>query len=456
MLSRRPLKPAWDIFRATQIPSTQSRAFQTSPYPPRASRLSRRYLPSRVPRRIGMPGPAGGGFRLTFGDLAMHTSFPECGQGEYTQFAEECLAPCATTIVLSDTTGRVTVTCGRFRPEARRPERVQFFDWPAGCRDGYNPGMMTEHAEPGELLQRLRDNVAQVFLGRADVIDHLIVGLIAGGHVLIEDVPGVGKTILARALAKSVQSTFSRIQLTPDLLPSDVIGVSIFNERTREFEFKRGPLFASIVLTDEINRATPRTQSALLEAMNEAQVTVDGQTMSLGRPFMVIATQNPFEFEGTYGLPENQMDRFALRISIGYPSAEQEARIILEQPARRAIEEIGAVMSADQVIALQDAADAVKVSEAVMDYTLRFVQATRGHRHLDLGVSPRGAQALVRAAQAMALLDGREYVLPDDIKALAGPVCAHRVLSKSYLDDSQSNSTSHIISQMIEETTVPV
>jgi len=308
----------------------------------------------------------------------------------------------------------------------------------------------------GASLQSLRDNVSQVFLGRPLVVDQLIVGLISGGHVLIEDVPGVGKTILARALAKSVSCSFSRIQLTPDLLPSDLLGVSIFNDRTREFEFNRGPVFANIVLADEINRTTPRTQSALLEAMNEGQVTMDGQSMTLGRPFMVIATQNPFEFEGTYFLPENQLDRFTLRISIGYPSAEQEARIIQEQPARKSIEKISAVMDGEEVCRIQEAVDDVKVDGSVMDYVLRFVEATRQHRHLDLGASPRGSQALVRTAQAMALLEERDYVLPDDIKSLAVPVCAHRVLSKSYLDDSQSSSTSHIISQIIEEIVVPV
>jgi MoxR-like ATPase len=314
------------------------------------------------------------------------------------------------------------------------------------------------HRSPGpsELLQTLRDNVATVFLGKRSVIDQLIVGLICGGHVLIEDVPGVGKTILARALAKSVDCTFSRIQLTPDLLPSDLLGVSIFDERTREFEFKRGPIFAHIVLADEINRATPRTQSALLEAMNECQVTVDGQTMLLDHPFMVIATQNPFEFEGTYFLPENQLDRFTLRIAVGYPTAEQEARIIMEQPARKALETLQPVMCGPDIRAMQDAADAVRVEPSVLDYVLRFVEATRQHRHLDLGVSPRGAQALVRSAQALALLEGRDYVSPDEIKTLAVPVCAHRVLSKSYLEDSQSSSTSHIIAQIIDEVTVPV
>jgi len=290
----------------------------------------------------------------------------------------------------------------------------------------------------------LRANVCKVFLGRREVADQLVVGLIAGGHVLIEDVPGVGKTILARALAKSIQCSFSRIQLTPDLLPSDLLGVSVYNEQSREFEFKPGPIFANIVLADEINRTTPRTQSALLEAMNEAQVTVDGRTLTLGRPFMVIATQNPFEFEGTYSLPENQLDRFTLRISIGYPSSEQEIRIILEQPARKTLEQLTPVMTAEEAVELQDTVDQVRIDPSVMEYTLQFVEATRHHSHLELGVSPRGSQALVR------------YIIPEDIKALAVPVCAHRVLSRSFIDDSQSSSTSHIISQVIEEIPVPV
>jgi len=316
--------------------------------------------------------------------------------------------------------------------------------------------MTTGPHSPAELVQALRANISKVFLGRTEVVDQLIVGLIAGGHVLIEDVPGVGKTILARALAKSIQCTFSRVQLTPDLLPSDLIGVSVYNERTREFEFKRGPIFAHIVLADEINRTTPRTQSALLEAMNEAQVSVDGRTYCLGRPFMVVATQNPFEFEGTYFLPENQLDRFTLRISMGYPTIEQEVRIILDQPARKAIEHVQPVMGGEEVTALQDGLDDVRIDPAVMDYALRFVTATRKHPHLDLGVSPRGSQALLRTAQALALLQGRDYIIPDDIKVMAVPVCAHRVLSKSYIDDTHSRPTVEIISQIISEIPVPV
>jgi MoxR-like ATPase len=307
-----------------------------------------------------------------------------------------------------------------------------------------------------ERLTRLRENVAKVFLGRVEVIDQLLVGLLAGGHVLIEDVPGVGKTILARALAKSVQCSFARIQLTPDMLPSDIIGISIYNDKNKTFEFKKGPIFANIVLADEVNRTTPRTQSAMLEAMNEGQVSVDAKTFTLDKPFMVVATQNPFEFEGTYFLPENQLDRFTLRITIGYPSPEQEARIIMEQPAKVALKDLEPVLNAEEVLELQDAVDQVHVSSEVLNYLLKFITATRTHKHLDLGLSPRGGQTLMRAAQARAMIEKRDYVIPEDIKELIIPVCAHRVLSKSYLDENQASSTSSLISQIINEIPVPI
>ncbi|NLE28436.1 MAG: MoxR family ATPase [Phycisphaerae bacterium] len=307
-----------------------------------------------------------------------------------------------------------------------------------------------------ERLARLRENIAKIFHGRVEVIDQLMVGLLSGGHVLIEDVPGVGKTILARALAKSIQCSFARIQLTPDLLPSDIIGVSIYNEKTKTFEFKKGPIFANIVLADEVNRTTPRTQSAMLEAMNEGQISVDAKTFTLDRPFMVIATQNPFEFEGTYFLPENQLDRFTLRITIGYPSPEQEARVIMEQPAKTAMRDLEPVLSSQEVIDLQDAVDKIHVSAEVLDYVLRFITATRNHKHLDLGLSPRGGQTLMRAAQSRAMVEKRDYVIPEDIKRLAVPVCAHRVLSKSYLDENQTTTTASVITEIINEVAVPI
>jgi MoxR-like ATPase len=307
-----------------------------------------------------------------------------------------------------------------------------------------------------ERLTRLRENIAKVFLGRVEVIDQLLIGLLSGGHVLIEDVPGVGKTILARALAKSVQCSFARIQLTPDLLPSDIVGISIYNDKTKSFEFKKGPIFANIVLADEVNRTTPRTQSAMLEAMNEGQVSMDAKTFTLDKPFMVVATQNPFEFEGTYFLPENQLDRFTMRITIGYPSPEQEARIIREQPGKVALKDLEPVLNSQEVLELQQAVDKVHVSPEVLDYTLKFITTTRSHKHLDLGLSPRGGQTLMRAAQARAMIEKRDYVIPEDIKDLAVPVCAHRVLSKSYLDENQSSSTSNVIAQIINEIPVPI
>jgi MoxR-like ATPase len=307
-----------------------------------------------------------------------------------------------------------------------------------------------------ERLARLRENIGKVFHGRVEVIDQLMVGLLSGGHVLIEDVPGVGKTILARALAKSIQCSFARIQLTPDLLPSDIIGVSIYNDKTKSFDFKKGPIFANIVLADEVNRTTPRTQSAMLEAMNEGQVSVDAKTFMLDRPFMVIATQNPFEFEGTYFLPENQLDRFTLRITIGYPSPEQEARVIIEQPAKTAMRDLEPVLTSQEVVDLQNAVDKIHVSVEVLDYVLRFITATRNHKHLDLGLSPRGGQTLMRAAQARAMVEKRDYVIPEDIKHLAVPVCAHRVLSKSYLDENQTTTTASVISEIINEVSVPI
>ncbi|MCK6456272.1 MAG: MoxR family ATPase [Phycisphaerae bacterium] len=304
-------------------------------------------------------------------------------------------------------------------------------------------------------LQRLRENVSSVFLGKPDTVRQLLAGLLARGHVLIEDVPGVGKTVLARALARSIHCTFSRIQLTPDLLPSDILGVSIFNEKTGLFEFKKGPIFAHIILADEINRTTPRTQSALLEAMNEAQVSVDGQSFRLDRPFMVIATQNPFEFEGTYFLPENQLDRFILRIRIGYPSRQDERRILREEPDRAPLEALQPVMQASDVVALQSLTERVRIDAEIIDYLQAIVEATRRHESLEVGVSPRGALAMVRAARAMAVLDGRDYVVPDDVKQLAVAVCAHRVVGKSYLHDGRAQRNDEIIEEILEQVAPP-
>jgi MoxR-like ATPase len=308
---------------------------------------------------------------------------------------------------------------------------------------------------PEQPFERLRENIRSVFFGQSRAVDQLLIGLLGRGHVLIEDVPGVGKTVLARALAKSIDCRFSRIQLTPDLLPSDVLGVSVFNNESHTFEFKPGPIFANVILADEINRTTPRTQSALLEAMSEEQVSVENQTLHLDRPFMVIATQNPFEFEGTYYLPENQLDRFLLRITVGYPDRAAEQRIITLQPARTKLEELKPVMSAAEIVALQDKVPSVKLDGALIEYILNIVEATRNDEELHLGVSPRGALALTQACQAAALLKGRDYVIPDDVKELVVPVCAHRVISKTYLHNGDANVTARVLQRILDETATP-
>lgn len=306
-----------------------------------------------------------------------------------------------------------------------------------------------------ETIDRLRDNIRTVFLGHTRAVDLLMIGLLARGHVLIEDVPGVGKTVLAKALAKSIQCKFSRIQLTPDLLPSDVLGVSIFNTQTQQFDFKPGPIFANIVLADEINRTTPRTQSALLEAMSEEQVSVENQTLHLQRPFMVVATQNPFEFEGTYYLPENQLDRFILRVSVGYPERSAEHRILMTQPGRNALDLLQPVTSAQEVVRLQDIVPNIKLDASIVDYILDLVEATRHEDALHLGVSPRGALALTQAVQASAVLNGREYATPDDVKTLFNPVCAHRVVSKTYLHNGDANATGRVLQTILDRTPAP-
>jgi len=283
----------------------------------------------------------------------------------------------------------------------------------------------------------------------------LLIGLIARGHVLIEDVPGVGKTVLARALAKSIDCKFSRIQLTPDLLPGDVLGVSIYNQTSQTFDFKPGPIFANIVLADEINRTTPRTQSALLEAMSEEQVSIENLTMPLQRPFMLVATQNPFEFEGTYHLPENQLDRFVVRIAVGYPDRQAEYAILTTQPGRTTLDQLKPVMSAQEIIDLQNAVPNIKLDRAVVDYILDLVEATRHDDGLHLGVSPRGALALTQASQASAALAGRDYVIPDDVKGLFLPVCAHRVISKTYLHNGDANATASVLQSILDRSATP-
>jgi MoxR-like ATPase len=288
-------------------------------------------------------------------------------------------------------------------------------------------------ASPAELVAALEANIARVIRGKPGAIRHAVIALLARGHLLIEDVPGVGKTTLARALAASIGVSFHRIQFTSDLLPSDIVGVSVLDPKSGQFEFRKGAIFANLVLADEINRTTPRTQSALLEAMNDGQVSVDGRTHPLEAPFLVIATQNPEEHYGTYPLPESQMDRFLLRIRMDYPSPEDEKRILLESPGRAsdALAGLGAVLRIADVRALQDAAEHVHLAPELAEYILAVARETRQSPHLALGVSPRGALSWRNAARASALADGRDYVLPDDLKSLALPVLAHRVVAAS-------------------------
>jgi MoxR-like ATPase len=283
-------------------------------------------------------------------------------------------------------------------------------------------------AEIQQFAQTVVDNVERVIVGKREAIDLLMVALLCEGHVLIEDVPGVGKTMLARALATSLGLSFKRLQCTPDLLPNDITGVSIFNQRSGEFEFRPGPAFSQLLLADEINRATPRTQSALLESMGEGQVTADGITYPLPQPFMVMATQNPIEYEGTFPLPEAQLDRFLLKLAVGYPSPSDENQMILNLQREHPITAIGQVVDGALVLELRRQVWDVHVDDTVRDYAVRLVHATRSHADLALGASPRGSLALFKTAKALAALEGRNYVIPDDVKRLALPVLVHRLI----------------------------
>ena len=276
--------------------------------------------------------------------------------------------------------------------------------------------------------ERVIANIERVIVGKRDTVELIVAGLLCQGHILIEDVPGVGKTMLARSLARSLGCSFSRIQFTPDMLPSDVTGVSIFNQSTREFEFRPGPVMAQIVLADEINRATPKTQAALLEAMEEHQITVDGVTHPLPQPFIVLATQNPIEYEGTFPLPEAQLDRFLLRIRLGYPGKEEEVDILERQQFRHPIQDLEQVVSAEELIQVQEEVKSIYVAPAVKRYMVELARQTRQHPEAYLGASPRGSLALYRTGQTRAAMQGREYVLPDEVKALALPALAHRVI----------------------------
>jgi MoxR-like ATPase len=283
--------------------------------------------------------------------------------------------------------------------------------------------------DPRSTAGRIIENVERVIIGKSEELRLIVTGLLCQGHVLIEDVPGVGKTMLARALARSTGCTYKRIQFTPDLLPTDVTGVSIFNQKSEDFEFRAGPIIAQVVLADEINRATPKTQSALLEAMEEHQVTVDGNTHKLPSPFMVLATQNPIEYEGTFPLPEAQLDRFLIRVQLGYPSGTDEILIMDRQQYKHPVDDIGQVTDASEILRLQDAVKAIYVDPLIKQYIVQLVEATRKHEASYLGASPRGSLALYRTAQAFALLDGRDFVIPDDVKALAQSALGHRVIA---------------------------
>ncbi len=277
-------------------------------------------------------------------------------------------------------------------------------------------------------VQRVVGNVERVIVGKAEPVAFSLIAVICRGHILIEDVPGVGKTVLTKAIARSIGCTFKRIQFTPDLLPSDVTGVSVYNQKTGNFEFRPGPIMAQIVLADEVNRATPKTQSALLEAMEEAQVTVDGTSHRLPEPFMVMATQNPIEYEGTFPLPEAQLDRFMMNISLGYPKAADEINILDSHQHHHPLEDLAQIMTADELVHIQQQIRAIHVDPSIREYIVAISNATRNHQNIYLGVSPRGSLALFRAAQALAAMQGRGYVIPDDIKLLAKPTLAHRII----------------------------
>ena len=303
--------------------------------------------------------------------------------------------------------------------------------------------------------QRVQANIERVIIGKADTIELLLVALLCEGHVLIEDVPGVGKTTLARALAKSLGASFRRIQFTPDLLPSDVVGINFYNQKQQAFEYRPGPIVAQIVLADEINRATPRTQSALLEAMQERQITVDGETMPLPRPFLVMATQNPIELEGTFPLPEAQMDRFLLRIRLGYPNIAEEEDILLRYERSDPMVDLQPTLSAEDVLALARLRQTVRVEATIRNYIVRIVHATRQHSAVELGASPRGSLALYQTAQALAAVRGRDFVLPDDVKRLAPHVLTHRLILSSQMK-LRGRSPEQIVQEIVESAPAPV
>ena len=306
-----------------------------------------------------------------------------------------------------------------------------------------------------QAADRIRENVARVIVDAAEPIDLILAALLAGGHILIEDVPGTGKTMLARVFARSIDATFHRIQFTPDLMPSDILGINYYSQRTSEFEFRAGPIMANVVLADEVNRATPRTQSALLEAMEERTVTIDGETRQLPEPFLVLATQNPIELEGTFPLPEAQLDRFLLRLKVGYPTEVGEALMLRRFEGGSPLDKLQPVIAAAELVALSATLPSVHVEDAVVEYVVRLCRATREHVAFDLGASPRAALALFRASRALAAMAGRDYVRPDDVKRLAQPVLAHRLVLSSQTR-LRGRATEDVLDEILHEVAVPV
>lgn len=300
---------------------------------------------------------------------------------------------------------------------------------------------------------KIKENINKVIIGKSETIDCIITAIIAGGHVLLEDTPGTGKTVLAKSLAKSIDGTFNRIQFTPDLLPSDVTGLNIFNQETHSFEFVEGPVFANILLADEVNRATPRTQSSLLECMEEKQVTVDGETRILDKPFLVIATENPIETAGTFTLPEAQLDRFMMQLSMGFPTPDEELAIIERFIASNPIDELAPVCTKDDIYNMGIAAKNVYVDKSVRKYIVDIINATRNNSSISSGISPRGTLALLKAVQVYAAINGRDYVIPEDVKALAVPVLAHRIIS--YTNIAKNSNKASIINGILDTVPVP-
>ena len=323
---------------------------------------------------------------------------------------------------------------------------------------GLDVGISNIQKTPKELIDRLSENVEKAIIGKPDAIRHSLITLISAGHLLIEDIPGVGKSTLAHAIAKSVGGSFMRIQFTSDMLPSDIIGVSMYRKSGEEFEFLPGPIFHNFVLADEINRTSPRTQSALLEAMSDGRVSVENRTYDLEKPFMILATQNPLEYHGTYPLPESQLDRFMMSIEIGYPGNDEEKLVVSTQEITSRVDNIGPVLTAGEIMKLQEMVEKVTIEDSLMDYLMKLVDATRDSKHLRLGVSTRGAIFLSRAAKAAALIDNRNFVIPDDIKQMVLPIFSHRVVVKSAsaTTHGRSREARNILLEIMELAPVPL